>query len=295
MNIDIEPGTYVLAVSGGIDSMVLLDLFRKQPGLQIVVAHFDHGIREDSEVDRLLVQSVARKHGLPFVYDMGNLGPGVSEAAARKARYDFLRSVRQATGAKAIVTAHHQDDVLETAIMNLMRGTGRKGLASLKSTDLILRPLLHIPKSDIKKYAKEHKLKWREDVTNQDTKYLRNYIRHKVLSRFSVDERQQLGNLIVKTRRLNEEIERLLALHLHLQPAVDKIDRHWFIMLPHNVAREVIAAWLRKHGIRDFTTKTLDRLIVAAKTFRPGQSADIDKNYVLKVNKAVLALLRRER
>lgn len=295
MNISVEPGIYVIAVSGGVDSMVLLDLLSRQPGVQLAVAHFDHGIREDSDMDRQLVQKIAKKHSLPFVYDEGKLGAGTSEATARKARYDFLHSVRQATGARAIITAHHEDDVLETAILNMLRGTGRKGLASLKSTDLILRPLLHIPKADIRRYAEEHKLEWREDVTNKDTKYLRNYIRHKVLSKFSDDERSNLSDLIVRTRKLNEEIENLLALHLHLQPAVDKIDRHWFIMLPHNVAREVIAEWLRKQGVREFTAKTLDRLIVATKTFKPGQIADVDKNYVLRVNKETLALSRRER
>lgn len=295
MNVDVEPGTYVVAVSGGVDSMVLLDLLRQNPDIKLVVAHYDHGIREDSEIDRKLVQDIAKKHGLVFVYDEGNLGPDASEATARKARYDFLHSVRQATGARVIITAHHEDDVLETAVINMLRGTGRKGLASLKSTDLILRPLLHVPKSQIKTYAKEHNLKWREDSTNQDTKYLRNYIRHKILPKFSADERQKLSELVAETRRLNTEIENLLALGLHLQPAVDSLDRHWFIMLPHNVAREVMAEFLRKHKARGFTTKTLDRLIIAAKTFKPGQQADVDKNHVLKINKSRLALTRRER
>lgn len=295
MNIEVEPGTYIVAVSGGVDSMALLELLRHKPGLKLVVAHYDHGIREDSEIDRLLIQKIAKKHGLPFVYNEGHLGSETSEASSRKARYDFLHSVRQATGAQAIITAHHEDDVLETAIMNLLRGTGRKGLASLKSTDLILRPLLHVTKSEIKKYAREHNLKWREDVTNQDTKYLRNYIRHKILTKFSTKERQQLSELVVETRRLNEEIENLLALHLHLQPAIDRVDRHWFIMLPHNVAQEVMAGWLRRQGVRDFTAKTINRLIVAAKTFKTGQLTDVDKNYVLKINKATLALMRRER
>lgn len=295
MNIEVEPGTYVVAISGGVDSMVLLDLLCEKPELKLVAAHYDHGIREDSEVDRQMVQKIAKKHRLPFVYDQGHLGPDTSEASSRKARYDFLHSVRQAAGARAIITAHHEDDVLETAVINMLRGTGRKGLASLKSTDLILRPLLHVPKTQIKTYAKEHDLKWREDSTNQDTKYLRNYIRHKILPKFSADERQKLSELVAETRRLNTEIENLLALHLHLQPAVDTLDRHWFIMLPHNVAREVMAEFLRKHKTRGFTTKTLDRLIIAAKTFRPGQQADVDKNHVLKINKSRLALTRRER
>src|SRR5665213_799396 len=138
MNVDLVPGKYVVAVSGGVDSISLLHILQAQPGVRLIVAHFDHGIREDSVEDRRLVQNVAREYRLPFVYDAGNLGVDTSEAAARQARYRFLRRVQQASGARAIVTAHHQDDLLETAILNLLRGTGRKGLTALSNrSDMI--------------------------------------------------------------------------------------------------------------------------------------------------------------
>src|SRR5882724_1815869 len=134
--LDIKPGRYVVATSGGVDSMALLHLLYQMSrdsdaGWWLTVAHFDHGIRSDSAEDRQLVQAIARQYGLPFVYDEGRLGPGASEATARQARYSFLHQVLGASGARAIMTAHHQDDVLETAIFNLIRGTGRKGLTSL--------------------------------------------------------------------------------------------------------------------------------------------------------------------
>src|SRR6266542_1461422 len=150
MKVRVSPGKYVVAVSGGVDSMVLLDLLRQKPKLELVVSHFDHGIRPDSEEDRRLVQRIARAYGLPFVYARGNLGPKAGEALAREARYAFLRRVQQEQGAKAIITAHHQDDMLETAIMNLLRGTGRRGLSSLKSREGLLRPLLNWTKKDIR-------------------------------------------------------------------------------------------------------------------------------------------------
>ena len=146
MKLELEPGVYVVAVSGGVDSMVLLDLLRRQKDLKLVVAHLDHGIRSDSDLDRQLVQQVASKHGLAFVYNTAQLGPGASEALARKARYNFLRRVQLATNATAIVTAHHQDDLIETAILNLLRGTGRKGLSSLGDDKHLRRPLLHVSK-----------------------------------------------------------------------------------------------------------------------------------------------------
>src|SRR5690606_31809517 len=100
--------------------MALLDMLRQQPQLQVVVAHFDHGIRPDSTEDRRLVQQVAASHGLQFVYHNGSLGSGASEDLARRARYDFLHKLRMATNAKAIITAHHQDDLLETAVYNML-------------------------------------------------------------------------------------------------------------------------------------------------------------------------------
>jgi tRNA(Ile)-lysidine synthase TilS/MesJ len=111
------------------------------PDFKFIVAHYDHGVRSDSQLDRQLVQGVARQHGLTFVYDEGKLGPGTSEAVARKARYAFLRKVQQTTGARAIITAHHEDDLLETALLNLLRGTGRRGVTSLRSRHDIHRPL----------------------------------------------------------------------------------------------------------------------------------------------------------
>ncbi|MBI1857473.1 tRNA lysidine(34) synthetase TilS [Candidatus Saccharibacteria bacterium] len=295
MEITIESGKYVIAVSGGIDSMVLLDLLSGQSDLRLVVAHYDHGIRTDSPLDRQLVQEVARKSGLVFVYDEGHLGSGTSEAVARKARYDFLHQTRKASGARAIITAHHKDDMLETAILNIIRGTGRKGLSSLKSTDVIVRPLLHLSKQQLKDYANTQGLKWHEDSTNEDTRYFRNYVRHRVLDKFSAKDKDDLSGLIGRVGELNEEIDYLLMNHLHMQPALDKLDRYWFTMLPHQVAREVMATWLRRHNVKDISTKMLDRLIVAAKTLQIDQKTDVDATHVLSIQKATIALLPRER
>ena len=86
MNIALEPGKYVVAVSGGVDSVTLLHLLRSDPKLKLIVAHFDHGIRPESVEDRRFVAELAKQYSLPFVYATGNLGPEASEAAARKAR-----------------------------------------------------------------------------------------------------------------------------------------------------------------------------------------------------------------
>src|SRR5438309_4751219 len=88
-----DKGHYVVAVSGGVDSMVLLHMLHDRLGLNLTVAHYDHGIREDSAKDRKLVQEVAQQYKLPFTYREGNLGPNTSESKARTARYNFLHEV----------------------------------------------------------------------------------------------------------------------------------------------------------------------------------------------------------
>jgi tRNA(Ile)-lysidine synthetase-like protein len=283
----------VVAVSGGVDSMVLLDVLRQKPKLELVVGHFDHGIRKESVQDRKLVQRVAANYGLPFVYARGGLGSKASEALAREARYAFLRKVKEEQGAKAIITAHHQDDMLETAIMNLLRGTGRKGLSSLKSQGDLVRPLLDWSKKDIREYAEEHKLTWNEDATNADERYLRNYIRHNLVSRFSKEGREALLARIRQAAKMNEQIDALLAKDLAAQPAQDELNRSWYLQLPYAVASEMMAAWLRRNGIMQFDRHLIDRLVVAAKTAKPGKLADINAAYVLQFTKDGIKLTRR--
>lgn len=293
MEINVQPGKYVVAVSGGVDSMVLLDLLRRHPGVEVIVAHIDHGIRPDSADDRKLVEAVARTHGLPFVYEEARLGKAASEAVARQARYDFLRRVKHDVGAQAIVTAHHQDDVLETAVINLLRGTGRKGLSSLQSTAEIKRPLLNLSKAQIRTYAETQQLDWREDSTNQDESYLRNYVRRRLLPRLSTADKHRLLEILHAAADTNTQLDRELAELFSLSAAT--LSRTEFIRLSHVEAKEVMAAWLRANNLRDFDSPMLERLVVVAKTARPGKRADIAHRAVMHVTKTDLALEYIER
>jgi len=290
MNALLKPGLYVVAVSGGVDSMVLLDLLRAQPGVRIIVAHYDHGIRDDAAEDRRFVQHVAAEHGLPFVYDEGELGPGASEATAREARYKFLHEVRARSGAGAIVTAHHQDDALETAILNLQRGTRRKGLSSLRSTDIVKRPLLPHPKKQLISYARANGLVWREDSTNSSDKYRRNQVRHHVMSKLSPLQRQHLTAHVRRIARVNDELDAMIENMLHAQPALNVLDRVFFVRLPHAVARELMHSWLRREGVQDMTRKRLELITVSAKTHHRGQRIVIDQRRYILVGPRDLAL-----
>ncbi|MGB4759620.1 MAG: tRNA lysidine(34) synthetase TilS [Candidatus Saccharimonadales bacterium] len=297
MVVNLEPGNYVVAVSGGVDSMVLLHILHSQYGgeqdmYQFVVAHYDHGIRPDSMVDASLVENTARSLGLAYEGGQGYLGENASEALAREKRYDFLRGVQQRVHANAIITAHQQDDVLETAIMNLLRGTGRKGLTSLASTGMLVRPLLDITKQDILVYAKSHNVAWREDNTNQDTAYTRNRIRHTILAKFKEKDRRKLLEIIDKQRSINQQIDDAVTRVIPLDAV--ELSRAVIVQVPYAVSCELLASWLRAHGL-EFDQKTIHRLAVGVKVLQAGRGIEASGGRVVLVNKQTIALDQTQR
>jgi len=293
------PGTYVVAVSGGVDSLVLLDLLnnlgKDSKNYKFIVAHLDHGIRDDSNLDKVLVESYAKKYNLPFVYHRAYLGNDTSENKARNARYDFLNKVKDATSAHAIITAHHEDDLIETALINIARGTGRKGLSSIVSNELILRPLIAHSKNDLIKYAKDNQIIWREDSTNQDSKYLRNHIRHSVLNKLNSSARTQLVTLLNKQAEINKELDNLIDQSLKNQKPKNSLNRFWFSHLPHLVAKEIMASWLRANNIRNFDSNSLERLVIAGKVGSSQQKFPVTGDKYLNIHKDHLALEALER
>ena len=283
----------MVAVSGGVDSMVLLDLLRQKPNIELVVAHYNHGIRDDADVDERLVRETAGRFGLPFECAEGRLGVQASEAFAREQRYAFLHAVCLKHAARAIVTAHHQDDLIETIILALMRGTGRKGLSALHSTRTVVRPLLNYSKTEIISYAKDHGIQWNEDSTNATDLYKRNYVRHAIAPKLDAMQRQWLVSTYDRMLQVNKAIDTELAdLHGQLSRG-EAIDRYGFIMLPHDVAKEYIAYLLRLYKVKDMTAKTITRLVIAAKTGRSGAVFDIDKTMIMEISRKNLRIVRR--
>lgn len=296
MKLNVPPGKYVVAVSGGVDSMVLLDLLSQQSNLQLVVAHYEHGIRDNSDDDRKFVEQAAANYGLPFVYEHGRLGAKASEAMARQKRYDFLQRVVIEQGAISVITAHHQDDLLETAVINIIRGTGRRGLSSLQSRNDVIRPLLSFSKKDLHNYATSHNLYWREDETNSSDAYLRNYIRHHVLAALDNNGREKLMSAVIKAQNDNPIIDNLLRDLLAKNVVVgdrDQLKRSWYICLPHDLSAEVMAEWLRGNGITEFDRKLIQRLTILSKTLAVGRQIDINARYALIITKQSLKLSKR--
>jgi tRNA(Ile)-lysidine synthetase-like protein len=281
MKIVIPKGKYILAVSGGVDSMILLDLLAKKPGVQLVVAHFNHGIRTDSDKDERLVTKIAQTHDLPLEIGRAKLGKNTSEDTARQARYDFLEKIRAKHKAKAIITAHHRDDLIETALINTLRGTKRRGLTALADNPKIIRPLLEYDKQQIIDYAKAHKLEWREDTTNQDERYLRNYLR-KRLADLSAVERRQFSKKLEETVTLNQEIDQEIATISQLLLKNNQLNRQSFTQLPADVSREVTQYWFRQAGITQTDKKLTDRATTFIKTGKPGAKLPLGKTSGLR-------------
>jgi tRNA(Ile)-lysidine synthase TilS/MesJ len=229
------------------------------------------------------------------VSEAGELGAGASEATARMARYNFLERVRHNDQAIAIITAHHQDDLLETAILNLLRGTGRKGLSSLVSRPGLLRPLLQTSKEEISSYAQEHHVVWHEDSTNTNDQYTRNYIRHQLLPRFDAYSRRRLLDILASSRTVNAELDNQLGKILQMQPDRDVLDRQFFVSLPHAVAKELLATWLRVHDLSQFDAITLERVTIAAKIQHSGAIIDVVQGAVIRISETKLALRHHER
>lgn len=172
-------GRLVVALSGGLDSLVLLHALRfgeRRRGL--VAAHLDHAMHPSSAGTRAWVVGVCRAWGVPLVHERLEEAPA-SEAAARDARYRFLERVRAGADAAGIVTAHHADDQAETVLFRILRGAGARGLSGMRSVrGRIHRPLLEVRRREIRSYAEAAGLRWREDPTNRDVRYARNRIRH---------------------------------------------------------------------------------------------------------------------
>src|SRR5258708_4561802 len=128
------PGTALVAVSGGADSVALLDLLHAvapELGLALVVAHADHGIQAAGRAVGRTVEKLAEQYGLRFETVELHLGPDATETAARRARYGWLREIQHRLGAAYLVTAHHQDDQIETVVLRALRGSAPAGLAGI--------------------------------------------------------------------------------------------------------------------------------------------------------------------
>ena len=187
----------LLAVSGGIDSMCMADMFGRAGG-EFAVAHCNFHLRgEDSDADAELVESWARAHGVRFFradFDTAAYASehGISiEMAARELRYAWFARVASENGFDAVAVAHNANDNAETLILNLLRGTGLRGICGmskerpLSGPVMLIRPMLGMTRAEIEEYAVKHGVEYREDRTNAENEAQRNRIRNEVFPEFA--------------------------------------------------------------------------------------------------------------
>lgn len=290
MKLLLGPGKYIIAVSGGVDSMVLLDMLHKNTELDLIVAHIDHGIREDSSEDADFVAGVAGVLGVSYESIKLDLGASASEDTARRHRYDFLRNVRKKHDAVAIVTAHHLDDRIETAAINTLRGTMRRGLVSLKETDEIKRPLLGMTKDEIRDYAITHRIEWREDSTNSTDDYLRNRVRGRLYGTITPSLRKELTQLLATIEADNTHIDQLIAKYLDGRGA--RLLRSECMNIDALVLYEIVAAWLRANNAT-FDKNTIVRICNGARNLKNGAKIDIDKRLYCQLTRNEIIITER--
>lgn len=211
----------LLTVSGGIDSMVMTDLFLKA-GYETGMAHCNFSLRgKDSDMDEELVRKFAEQNNLPFysvkfsTKEFAKRENLSIQMAARQLRYGWFEQIRLDNGYDMIAVAHNENDNIETLLINLVRGTGISGLTGMRPVSKkIIRPLLFASRSEIVQYSNKYNISFREDRSNADTKYTRNKIRHliiPVLKKINPALEKTLSETIGRLRETDELVDRFIS------------------------------------------------------------------------------------
>jgi tRNA(Ile)-lysidine synthetase-like protein len=231
----------LVAVSGGLDSMVLLDLLLATQGLlggQLAVCSVDHGIRgDDGKEDLAFVAAICEQYGVPF-HPVTLDNDDADEATLRAKRYAVLKGVARGD---RILTAHHADDQLETVLINLLRGSGPRGLAGIpRQRENIVRPLLDFSRTELVEWAQMRDLAWREDETNQSHKYLRNKIRHSIIPLLKAEQSGITNGITRMTDQLREDEVALQQILQQVDPWNEETrswPTSWLVQSPGALAR----------------------------------------------------------
>lgn len=274
----------ILAVSGGVDSMVMLDVacwrFLSE---EIIVAHFDHGIRKESAQDAEFVRGCAKEYGVEFRAGRAELGAGASEAEAREKRYEFLAQVASRERGE-IWTAHHLDDLVETVMINFSRGTGWRGLAGL-GREGVRRPFLEtemfyepMDRAGIFEYAAKRKLRYREDPSNSWDEYLRNRVREKMNNLLSFEQKLEIYELWRIQQALRKEIDREVT---GILPEDGRYEREWFRRLDDRTSLEILRAATLRAGV-SATRPQLEDFWRAIVDYKPGKKFNLPGDRLVK-------------
>ena len=295
--------TIVLAISGGVDSMVMLHLFvdiAKTFDLTVIVAHLNHNVRADAALDLALVQRVATEMGFSFEQDilppMGAVGN--FHAYARQWRYEFFARVADRHGATKVATGHHADDHLETVVDRMMRTANPASLIGIKPVSqmaglAVVRPLLDLSIAEIEDFARAHAVAFREDSSNLSAVYLRNRIRRQIVPLLKAERpdvihhvRDLAKNLHDDEQFFTEQIDQLMAQVAETEVGY-QLDVKWLATLQPSLQRRLIIKMIphiSQGAIHDLTA-WLD-------TNQPNSQLDVGHHTVVKRAYDVLVVER---
>ena len=243
----VQPGdTVICAVSGGADSMALLwglYLLKEKLGITLEAAHFNHKLRgEESDSDAEFVRKFCEFHDIPLHLGEGNVTSGKKglEAAARDARYAFLRSLKV-----TIATAHTADDNAETVLMHLIRGSGLRGLGGVTpKSDGLIRPMLDVTRVQVEEFLEENYIRHITDSSNETDAFLRNRLRHHVMPLLLKENPSIAQGLSAAAQRIREDA----ALLDDLAKEIDPTDIAALRAAPAPLRRRAIEGFLRRNG-----------------------------------------------
>ena len=286
--------TFLLAVSGGADSMVLADLFLKL-NINFQISHINYKLRKvDSDLDENLVEDLCIKNNIKFnvyrVSDIDHCPENSIQLWARNLRYSYFNKTSSEENLDHIVTAHHLNDDLETFIINLSRGSGLKGLSGIPAKkNKILRPLLKFSKEEIYAYAKKNDVQFREDLSNQKNDYLRNKIRNEIVPKLGETNDHFLNNFksslayLQQTRAFVKDQISAIEKQLLINESANKIvyDKEFLKKQDNFVQFEI----LRKFGFEDVNEISKIFLAETGKSFH-------SKKHQLLINREELIIAK---
>lgn len=260
---NIQNKKLLIAVSGGIDSISLLDLMTEVSRplkLKLNMAHIHHGKTKSPyrNQTQIFVHCLAEGLNLPFFSNKPTENNKNSERELRKIRYKYLHQWMKKSQSDYLVLAHTSDDLLETRLIRLIRGTGKDGVQAMRFLNQpLLRPLLFFTKSEIKKYALFRKLQWVEDPTNIQTKTLRNWMRHKWLKELEQKQKGSFKNLALSLERLsdiNEEEDSSIITSKGL-------DRKKMLELSYYNQKKWVARYMRKSQLKNYGSSHIQEIL----------------------------------
>lgn len=272
-NLD-KHNNFILAVSGGLDSMVLLQIFLKlKPQCNLKVAHYHHGCTIDKSQEKFrsrayevvkhkVSQQFLKPNKTNLVFCAARSSEVLSsEEQMRNSRWNYLRSL--VTSDEVIVTGHHLDDAYETMLLKMIRGTTADGLLAFKMWNKeVFRPFLQTSKSDLMAYAQKQGITWLDDPSNSEDSYLRNWLREKWLK--DLDKRVNSGrkNLFRSLLKMSMALNETQTLELVFVDRLGSgiLNRQWYVSLSKVDQLRSLALFLKKHQIYKFTSGQLEEI-----------------------------------